>query len=322
MAETDNIMRMAELISNEIFSEFLWKRSAPKNTNWACKKPAHGKATHPSDVVFYYDEPYQNVRTYIQCDLKSYKKDSIRAPQIKNSVVSLSQQVSCADESQEWHDLFAVDVNYQIYGLLFIYNNDRLYDREFSQYLPYIKQSDIDIAKKSKIFVFGPDQVYWLECVVGYISSNRGRGKLPARECCSYFYPETRIRKKVRPRSQHPATLEMLSSPWIIMKHSNKRQSIPSYIVFIRDEIDDDDIKSLHEYLRVYNVFEECGKLTIASRSSEGAKPAQIINLMNELFDLANKIPGEPEIDIEIEFEPIPEITSKINEIVIGMRND
>ena len=30
--------------------------------------------THPSDVVFYYDEPYSSYRTYVNTDLKSYKK--------------------------------------------------------------------------------------------------------------------------------------------------------------------------------------------------------------------------------------------------------
>lgn len=65
MAETADIAAMAERLSGELFAEFFWKRTGPMNENWACERPEHHKVkTHPSDVVFYYDEPYTQQRTY------------------------------------------------------------------------------------------------------------------------------------------------------------------------------------------------------------------------------------------------------------------
>lgn len=78
MAETKNIAEMSAILSDELFAEFLWTRTGPADTNWPCEdKELHKVLTHPSDVVFYYDNPYSLSRTYINCDLKSYASNSI-----------------------------------------------------------------------------------------------------------------------------------------------------------------------------------------------------------------------------------------------------
>ena len=48
-------------------------------------------ATHPTDVVFYYDEPYSNHRTYINCDLKSYAANTIQKGEVRKAVQSLAR---------------------------------------------------------------------------------------------------------------------------------------------------------------------------------------------------------------------------------------
>ena len=58
MAETINIAKMAEKLSKGIFTEFLWGRMEHTNINWPCEnQETHEVKTHPSDVVFWYDEP-------------------------------------------------------------------------------------------------------------------------------------------------------------------------------------------------------------------------------------------------------------------------
>jgi hypothetical protein len=43
----------AEIISDDIFTEFGWNKVGPINEDWECvKKNKHHKETHPSDVVF------------------------------------------------------------------------------------------------------------------------------------------------------------------------------------------------------------------------------------------------------------------------------
>jgi hypothetical protein len=79
MAETTNIAKMAEILSQDLFGDFLWQHTGPTNTNWPCEEQELHKAkTHPSDVVFYYDNPYRLSRTYVNCDLKSYARGSIK----------------------------------------------------------------------------------------------------------------------------------------------------------------------------------------------------------------------------------------------------
>src|SRR5690606_19414245 len=149
----------------ELFSEFLWKKVGPTNTNWACATPeSHGVTTHPSDVVYYYDEPYSLRRTYLQCDLKSYAKGSITSTAVRTAVESLAKQVACAEKSDEWRSLYAYDhVTYAVTGLLIVYNHDGGYDSNFSQYLSQVRAEDLQIPRDSKIVVLGPHEVYWLD---------------------------------------------------------------------------------------------------------------------------------------------------------------
>ena len=47
MAETGNIATMAERLSTEPFSEFLWERVGPMNWNWQCIRGAPQKKNPP-----------------------------------------------------------------------------------------------------------------------------------------------------------------------------------------------------------------------------------------------------------------------------------
>ena len=64
MAETANLAKMAEFLANKVFSVFGWKTTGSTNQNWPCERQAeHKRLTHPSDVVFFYDELYSLHRT-------------------------------------------------------------------------------------------------------------------------------------------------------------------------------------------------------------------------------------------------------------------
>lgn len=84
MAETENIGKMAELVSEQLLSVFKWETVKLYNTNFDCSKPnEHSSSksadnhTHPVDVVFHYLDPYTNKRVLFNTDLKSYKEGSI-----------------------------------------------------------------------------------------------------------------------------------------------------------------------------------------------------------------------------------------------------
>lgn len=201
MAETDNIAKIAELLSQKLFSRFIWFETGGWNQNWKCvndehvsKKRAEKKRktasssdadetappsakpeenaesvkilTHPSDVVFYYAEPYRPIRTYVNTDLKSYKKSSITSTAIASAIESLALTLECAELSEEWREKFVhEDKTYEIAGLLFIYNHDGEYDKDFDQLLAKVNHERLKIAKNSKILVFGPSHIRWLDNV-------------------------------------------------------------------------------------------------------------------------------------------------------------
>ena len=182
MAETTNIAKMAEKLSKELFAEFLWQRMGPTNINWPCEnEDKHKNKTHPSDVVFYYDEPYTQARTYVNCDLKSYAKGSITIGSIRSAIESLARALSCAETSDEFRTNFLHDhVSPEICGLLFVYNHDGEYDKDFSGLLGQIKNEKLDIPSKSKIVVLGPRDIFWLNNVHHEIAYMRGgAGELP-----------------------------------------------------------------------------------------------------------------------------------------------
>lgn len=268
MAETINIAKMAEKLSKGIFNEFLWGRMEHTNINWPCEnEEKHEIKTHPSDVVFWYDEPYSQSRTYVNCDLKSYAKGSITAGAIREAIESLAKALTCAETSQNFSDTFIhQDVSPNIQGMLFVYNHDKEYDKDFSKILDKVKSEDLDIPKGSKIIVFGPDDIFWLNNVHHEIIHLRGgSGLLPERDFCKFFYPPLIRKKNVQPDHAKAATLEMLTAPWIILSYSHpKKNNQKGFVVFMRKRGHTvDEFLYLIEYLNHHHVIEIGHEVTI-----------------------------------------------------------
>lgn len=104
----------------------------------------HKKKTHPSDVVFSYKEAYSAQTAYLNVDLKSYAKETIKPFKIENALKSLALTISCAETSPEWQNLYLNSKdNYN--SKLFIYNPDGEYDKNFYNILDVIDTSKLGI---------------------------------------------------------------------------------------------------------------------------------------------------------------------------------
>lgn len=265
MAETANIAAMAERLSNELFTEFFWNRTGPTNTNWACQKQEqHTVKTHPSDVVFYYDDPYSRHRVYVNCDLKSYARSSITTPALRGALESLSTQVACAEVSDEWRDLYIhPKVTPAVCGLLFVYNHDGEYDKDFRQHLKALQAAKLDLPKGSKVIVLGPEDIFWLDNVRYEIVQMRGRRAglepLPDPEHCRYFYPQLVRRKNLELEHAKAATLEMLTSKLIVLEYV--RPTAPDrkgLVLFYRGKgTSAEEFTYLFDYLRNFQLLQE-----------------------------------------------------------------
>ncbi|MBA9067809.1 hypothetical protein FHR71_001544 [Methylobacterium sp. RAS18] len=264
MAESVHIGEIAEKLSNQLFAEFFWRKEGPTNQDWPCEKSElHDKRkTHPADVVFWYDEPYKEVRTYVHCDLKSFAKDSVKTNSVQKAALSLSQQIECADVSEVWQERYKHDnVNYQIVGLLFVYNHDNIYDGDFKKLLWGVSPERLNLPPRSRLFILGPDDIKWLDSIrfeLLVMRDDDGANALPRRDKCRYFYPHLARRSNGRPGIARAANLEMLSSPWIILEYDHVAPYAKGIVIFYRRKAEGvAEFAYLLDYLRHFQLLDD-----------------------------------------------------------------
>ncbi|MXN28146.1 hypothetical protein [Delftia sp. CH05] len=329
MAETGNIAAMAETLSSDLFSEFFWERAGPMNHNWDCMKPeVHEVKTHPSDVVFYYDEPYTQQRTFLQCDLKSYARGSIVLPKLKGALESLAKQVACAEVSEEWQNLYVhKGQTPAIAGLLFVYNHDGEYDKDFSDNLKALQTANLDIPRGSKLVVLGPEDIYWLDNVRYEIVQMRGRrsgSRLPDPQHCKYYYPQLTRKKNLQMDKAKAATLEMLTSKLIVLEYlSPDAPGKRGLVLFYRGKGESsDEFTYLFDYLRHYQLLEKDVSVEIKMfDASAHAKPMFQKAVQSYIEGLAEgaQLTSLAQRVEEIQFSSISQVRTRFSQIEIGM---
>lgn len=234
MSETGNIEKAAKQVYKDIFKRFKWKVCEPKDEDWACEMDHHSKKTHPSDVVFYYDEPYSSTRMYLNTDLKSYKQSSITSAKMAAAMKSLAMSVECANVSGEWADKFVIeeDLDRRVSGLLFVYNHDNLYDADFEKHMSGESFKDFSIPEGVRVCVFGPDRIRSLINIVNDIKNLQADELLPKEKDYSFFYPDLVTAKRHGAEWGQPATIETITSPWIIIKHRATEEVEEGFLIY------------------------------------------------------------------------------------------
>ncbi len=223
--ETAAIQRVANLITQKIFTVFKWKRALREDMNWPCETKAHEKETHPSDVVFYYTNPYEEEVVYLNTDLKSYGKNSIKKGGVESALISLSLAVECANSNEEWRKKYLEDdsLGFNVRGLLFLYNHDRLYDADFYNSI----MKNVDISKLTlpigqKIYLLDPFKIFDLINIAFDIKYLSGEGKLPYPDNYYFYYPDMSLTRLKHPLNKStPATIEALTSSYLIIKYES-----------------------------------------------------------------------------------------------------
>lgn len=219
MGETINRAEMAVKISDEIFSFFGWSRRPLRDHNWDCVTKKHDKKTHPADVVFSYDDPFQRVHPYILTDLKSYAKATINFANVKDSLESLAQSVDCATRSGSFRELYIEENDtFNVMGMLFIYNHDNLYPKGVEEMLKDISSKMLGIRAGLKLAVVGPSKISYLKSIANDIYVLRAKKQISDSEYCNWFYPDLKL---IHPKWEVGpcATIEMLLGPWQILKY-------------------------------------------------------------------------------------------------------
>jgi len=325
MAETSNIAKMAEKVSKDIFSEFFWQNIGPMDINWdCCQQDKHQKTTHPTDIVFRYEDPYEQKYININFDLKSYAQGSINATSIRTALESLAMASECAQISQEWQNIYqSKTMNTDIISSLFVYNHDNSFDKQFDKLLLDATKRELKLASGNKIFVFSPQKIQYLITIVTDIKVLRGEEKLPKKDFCTFYYP-TLDKKPTRNPWKASATIETLFNAWQIIKYKINSHSPDSndfgIIVYYSKEGDcQEEFQYLIDYLFHYQLISEASKIMVRVANADKYAANNFESAVNEY---KNKFaPNDETVQKleSIEFATITNIVKTFSEIEIGM---
>lgn len=284
MSETANIAKMAELVSNNLFRAFKWERKEAQDHSWDCVTPEeHGnKDSHPSDCVFYYRDPYDNQMKYVNTDLKSYQKTSVNKVQIRKAMHSLSYATNCAQYNENWQNLFKPEPSHTVKGMLFVYNHCGTYNGNFDDILEDINQSDRDNPKVnhlegySQVYVMSPYKITELNSIAKDLKLMTADGLLPQSDKYCFFHPSEILNKNHSSQDySEPATLEVLFSSWIIVKHDKADNTkAGGYVIYYMKEGETvEEFIYLLDALSYYQILNDKGSVAIklVKRNRNGA---------------------------------------------------
>lgn len=325
MAETSNIAQMAEKVSKEIFSEFSWDKVGSIDTNWdCCQKEKHNKTTHPTDIVFRYEDPYEQKYINVNFDLKSYAKGSINATTIRTALESLSMASECTQISEEWQNIYqSKTMNTDIVSSLFVYNHDNSFDKDFDKFLVDATKRDLKLASGNKIFVFSPQKIQYLITIVNDIKVLRGDEILPNKKHYTFYYP-TLDKKPTRNPWNSSATIETLFNAWQIIKFKinpeNQESNDFGIVIYYSKKGEcQEEFQYLIDYLFHYQLISQASKIMVRVANAEKYASTNFENAVNEY---KNKFAPDDQTvkKLEsIEFESITNIVKTFSEIEIGM---
>lgn len=314
MAETANTAKAAELASSKIFRIFGWDTKGPMNQNWECCKPKEHKPTkkrrgksgsktkmksedeevkysHPSDVVFWYDDPHTANRVYLNTDLKSYAKNTIKKNKVESALESLGKAVDCARVSDDWQSLYTHEGKTRdIRGMLFVYNHDGEFPDEFGKLLDSISNNKANPPTGSILHVLGPTRIGYLHSVARDIQVERGKGEdegFPPAERCFYYYPH-QLQQKARNPLWKCASIEVLSGPWQILSFSKLYGGavFQTYIVYTADTgASRDEFKYMIDFLFRKQIACPTAKVNIRMPFAEKKAAAHFDGALEDYFE-------------------------------------
>lgn len=324
MGETEAISKMADLLATNLLNVFKWKRTGPLNQNWSCvNSSAHNNRTqHPSDVVYYYDEPYSSLRTYVNIDLKSYAKGTIKTGKINDAIHNLIQSVECANGSEDWQNLYTHQgKSFQVHGLLFIYNHDGAYDSDFHNLLMKCEIDTKNMPSCSVIGVWEPERVCYLNTIANDITINLARAKCDTYE---FFYPDLSRKKRVVAHWEAAASFEMLSSPMILIKYEHKAEDELNFGIFIyysRRGETREEFAYIIEYLFNYQLFQNASKIEIRLANPSPNATSQFEKAKEQYIEEKNDSAELEAILSKVSASTVTQVIPQFSEIEIGMRD-
>ncbi|HEO1800164.1 TPA: hypothetical protein VAM19_001238 [Acinetobacter baumannii] len=154
----------------------------------------------------------------------------------------MARSIQCARSSTEWSTRFMVKDPFEVRGLLFTYNHDNSFEKNFYSFFNVyddftddddkkgkINPSSLKLAKSQKIHIADPELIHYWQTVVVNAKQDITDNKLGQK----YFfhYPQLVEFRNNNNKFTNPATIEMLSGPFIIIGYDEINKINDSYEV-------------------------------------------------------------------------------------------
>lgn len=162
--------------------------------------------------------------------MKSYAAGSLSPKMIENSLNSLGKTINCAKRSKEWAKKYSTQPGLsEVRGLLFVYNHDNDFKHNFYDFFyppkpdkgrraTAVNLENIKLTTGQQIHIIEPRTITYLMSVVGDMNELIAECKFPRNEY-GFFYPQLTYHKVLNAEEYLPATIETLTSPFMILKH-------------------------------------------------------------------------------------------------------
>jgi hypothetical protein len=268
-------------------------------------------------------EPYSNIRTYLNCDLKSYSKGSINKISVRTAIENLSMAVSCAENSADWQKKYiSYQGNFNVHGLLFIYNHDGEYDKNFRNLLEEATQRRIQLPLNRRIYILDPKNICYLYTIGNDIKRLRGDKFLPEMNDYQFYYPDLINKKVVSKTLKFAATIEMLLGPFQILRYKirDANNTYGLLVYYKKEGKSIDEFIYIIDYLFHYQQLQYCERIDICLINQHKDAPAffstakkQYLVKLGETSNLAGRL------DI-IHYRSVSSIIKVFNQVEIGMR--
>ncbi|MFP1753988.1 hypothetical protein ACLECX_15140 [Lonsdalea quercina] len=293
MAENGPIEDLAKRISADLLSRFKWQQHGPCDRDFHCndedKHKPEGKKqkhTHPVDVVFSYKDPYLNKLIYLNTDLKSYKSGSINASKIELTLKSLAETIECARYSSEWSEKYNFSqIDCEIRGLLFVFNHDNQLQNDFYEFFnppkppkgrrnKAVNLEKIPLCPGQQIHIIDPFLINYMLAVTNDMNDLISKKEFPDDDY-GFYYPQLTFHKVAVTEKHLPATIEVLSSPFMIVKHGpvykfnrNKKEEEEVYpegfiVYYNKKGNSDNEFFYLLDILSNYQILDGINKIRI-----------------------------------------------------------
>ena len=327
---------MAERVSESIFSIFGWSKHPLHNKNWKCAQTDVHRTqpgTHPSDVVFSYDDPYDLGPVYVTTDLKSYAKGTITKPKVAGAVRSLAMTTDCANQSEDFQKLFVADDGRPstIVGLLFIYNHDGEYSADFDALLADIDERNFELAPRRRTYIVGPHRIAYLYNVARDITHLRGTKQIPFGEECHFYYPDM-VRTTARTgKDASAASLEWLLGPWQILRFARQTPEsgvrMESYVYYRDPGASTDEFKYLFDYLFRYQLVDPGNAIHVRFVPTAASDPNAAARFTNAKTEYVSQTHPSARDDLalrlaDVKFSMVETTYLQFSDTVLGMRDE